>query len=255
MEEKKKCYYCGSTHKVTNYLNKGVYVCNKHRSQIREYGKVILSRNDPNVIRIYEDYAEFDTRDKYGNTNGTFIIDLDMVDFIKVNKMHKHYSGYACYKMKKDGKTINIRLHRYIMNVHNESPNIIVDHINQNKSDNRKCNLRLTTYEGNGRNVKEYSHNTSGHKGISWSKRDSCWEVYIHRHNKKISLGLYHDFNRAIYIREIAELVFFGEYSSQYEYLCNKYNKDKYIKYMESFKDLKEQEYNIKKCREVKNDR
>lgn len=228
----RKCYYCGSTDGTTNYLNKGIYICKKHQKQIRKYGKIKTTIYDANVIRIFDTYAEFDTRDKNGNVNGTFLIDLDIVDFVKTHKIYKSNEGYASYKIKKDDKTLNMRLHRYIMDVHNQSSSIFIDHINQNKYDNRRSNLRITTQEGNNRNVKEYSHNTSGHKGVSWSKQRNCWESYIHKNNKKINLGLYHDFNKAVAVREMAELIIYGEQSSEYEYLCKKYKKDEYESYL-----------------------
>lgn len=51
-----------------------------------------------------------------------------------------------------------IYLHRFIMNVHNYfTPDNYVDHINMNKLDNRKSNLRLCTN-------KENMENTIAHK-------------------------------------------------------------------------------------------
>lgn len=221
----RKCEICGSTNKVTNYLNKGKLLCQRHQRMLRDKGKIERTVNDPNEIRIYDDYAEFDTYNIKGEVNGTFKIDLNMITFIKTHKIHKHKDGYACYKYKdNNGQIKNMRLHRYIMNVHNsKDKTIIVDHINRNKQDNRKCNLRLVTFKDNTINTGLFSTNTSGHKGISWNKQRNIWEVYIHKNNKKIGLGYYTNYDRAIQVREIAEIMYFGNNNPEYQQLIKKY--------------------------------
>lgn len=225
----RRCEVCGSNIGVTDYLNQGKYICSKHQKQIKKYGMIKRSSKDSNEIRIYDEYAEFDTYNAKCEINGTFKIDLDIVDFIKTHKLHKH-DGYACYKKKiDDGRVINIRLHRYIMGLEDNANEKIVDHINRDRSDDRKCNLRIVTNEQNNRNVGMYSHNTSGHKGISWNKDHNGWEVYIHQYNKKINLSIYTDLERAIQVREIAEIVYFGKDSPRYEELIHKYIGNKLI--------------------------
>lgn len=222
---KRKCEICGSTDGVSDYLDRGQLLCNRHKSHIRSYGFIKRTITDCNEIREFNDYAEFDTYSKDGEVNGTFKIDLDMVDFIKKHKCHKHYDGYATLHIKdKNGIDKKVRLHRVVMNmIEDKDEGKIIDHINRDKSDNRKCNLRIVSHETNNRNTGMYCHNTSGVKGISWNKKTSTWEVYIHQHNKKINLGRYKDKNKAINVREIAEIIYFGKDSPRYEELINKY--------------------------------
>lgn len=222
--DSRKCEVCGSTHGTTLYLGKR-YLCQKHKAQVRDYGRVKRTTKDPNEIRIYDTYAEFDTYNIEGEVNGTFKINLDIVDFVKTHKMYKHKDGYACYKFKdKNNKTKNMRLHRYVMRVHDKNDNeTVVDHIDRDKSNNLRSNLRLVEYLDNIVNTGILCTNTSGHKGISWDKRSGKWEAYIHQHNKKISLGIYTDFDKAVEVREIAEVIYFGEKNPNYETLINKY--------------------------------
>jgi hypothetical protein len=51
--------------------------------------------------------------------------------------------------------------------VHGEMPDLIVDHINRNRADNRIKNLRLATPRESTLNCGNYSNNTSGFKGVS----------------------------------------------------------------------------------------
>ena len=74
------------------------------------------------------------------NTGNYAIVDED--DFDMVNKLspwHENDQGYAVKKTKINGKSISIRMHALI----NGTPKgLVTDHINGNKLDNRKENLR-----------------------------------------------------------------------------------------------------------------
>lgn len=88
-----------------------------------------------------------------------------------------------------------------------EWPEDQLDHINQDKSDNRWINLRKADNSLNHLNVTSYAHNSSGFKGVSWEKRRSKWEAYIQLNKKKIHLGY---FDSAIAANE-ARLAFESE--------------------------------------------
>lgn len=53
------------------------------------------------------------------------------------------------------------------------------------------------------------SNNTSGVKGVSWSKSRQLWETYIQIHGKRINLGRYADFTEAVKVRKEAEEKYF----------------------------------------------
>lgn len=74
----------------------------------------------------------------------------------------------AAYARAKIGKS-NVVLHRFL---YPEIPKgMQTDHINQNKLDNRSCNLRFCSGEGNARNRGIKKNNTSGFKGVSSHKK------------------------------------------------------------------------------------
>jgi HNH endonuclease/AP2 domain len=80
-----------------------------------------------------------------------------------------------------------------------------LDHINEDKSDNRIINLRLATRAQNMQNVARHKHNTSGHKGVSWLKSHAKWRAYIFNEYKQTHLGLYATFEEAVNARLKAE--------------------------------------------------
>lgn len=52
--------------------------------------------------------------------------------------------------------------------------------------------------------------NTSGRTGVSWDKARNKWQVRINKDNKIIQLGRYDDFELACFVREEAELKYYG---------------------------------------------
>ncbi len=54
-----------------------------------------------------------------------------------------------------------------------------IDHINRIKDDDRWSNLRHVSHQCNMRNSKVNIKNTSGIKGVSWSKKAQKWVAYI----------------------------------------------------------------------------
>jgi hypothetical protein len=77
-------------------------------------------------------------------------------------------------------------LHRLIMK---PPPGMRVDHINMDKLDNRKENMRLATQSQNMANRGPQKNNTSGYKGVSWDKARKKWSSCIKVHGVIIHLG------------------------------------------------------------------
>lgn len=58
--------------------------------------------------------------------------------------------------------------------------NLYTDHVNRNKLDNRKVNLRWVTASENAKNVGVHKDTKSGVKGVSYKKgRKSCWQARV----------------------------------------------------------------------------
>lgn len=68
-------------------------------------------------------------------------------------------------------------------------PEIGIDHINGDKTDNRWGNLRLATKSQNGMNRPAQSNNTSGYKGVSRNRKR--WAASIHEDGLKRHLGTF----------------------------------------------------------------
>ena len=121
----------------------------------------------------------------------TFYIDYE--DFEKVSKYFWTYcNGYA-------RKSNNRQpMHRFVLGLGEaERYKIEVDHINRNRLDNRKSNLRIVTRQENMYNKSEYKNNTSGIKGVKWNKDRQKWQVQINHNKKRIHFFFFSDLEEA----------------------------------------------------------
>lgn len=87
--------------------------------------------------------------------NKNVLIDNDDIEIFDKFKWHISDSGYVVWRGLLNGKKKTIRLHRLIIHADDDQ---IVDHINRNKLDNRKCNLRCTTQSVNMRNTERFEN-------------------------------------------------------------------------------------------------
>ena len=96
--------------------------------------------------------------------------------------------------------------HRIIYKIfHAEEPQGFIDHKNQNKTDNRIENLCVVSKQGNARNQKRFSTNTSGVCGVHYRKDKKKWAAEIWD-KRKIHLGIFSTKKAAISARKQAEI-------------------------------------------------
>lgn len=139
------------------------------------------------------------------NCEDSFKVDKEDYEKIKDYCWYKNARGYVTSTV--NNKTIKI--HQIIMDGKG------IDHINGDKLDNRKKNLRFCTTAENVRNVGLRSNNTSGITGVSYSNREGKWKANIIYNGTFIRLGTFADKENAIKARKEAEQKYFGEFAYQ----------------------------------------
>lgn len=153
--------------------------CNKHYKQIYSHGTIqdrtIYTLNEINIIN---DYAEINLYDKNGNVIAKTVIDIDDIDKCKNIKWGINSNGYARHG--KSGKL----LHHLIFNITKLPKDLVCDHINRNRLDNRKSNLRIITKSEN-------CFNRTNVLGYSYIKSINKYFAYIKRNGYTINLGYY----------------------------------------------------------------
>jgi hypothetical protein len=65
------------------------------------------------------------------------------------------------------------------------------DHIDGNKQNNQRSNLRSATHMQNLQNKKRTKQNKSGMKGVFFDRRDKKWRACINSQNKQYGLGYF----------------------------------------------------------------
>lgn len=105
-----------------------------------------------------------------------------------------------------------IRMHRQILDLL-ENQTLVVDHINHDSLDNRDENLRACTQQQNVFNYSIRSDNTSGHPGVSWSKKNRKWVVTMKVGVKSRYFGSYLSFEEACAHQVQIARKYFGEYA------------------------------------------
>lgn len=124
------------------------------------------------------------------------LADLEDFNLLCNHSWHFHTGGYI--ECRVNGK--NELIHRLIMkNYYDlESCNLEVDHINLNKLDNRKSNLRLATHCANQMNRIKQSNNTSGYKGIIWDESRKLWRVQFNSNGLRYNIGRFPTIEEAV---------------------------------------------------------
>ena len=115
-----------------------------------------------------------------------------------VSKSRTAKSGYIAGTLHHEGYiTIGVNGNVYPSHrlawlyVYGEFPIDKIDHINQIRNDNRIVNLRDCNNSENLKNIKIYSSNTSGYKGVSYHKLSGRWSATAQLNSKQYHLGLF----------------------------------------------------------------
>ena len=144
-------------------------------------------------------------------TQGKFAL-VDNEDFEWLNQWKWYFrNGYAVRGIwNNDKKNMDtIRMHRIIIRAPENSQ---VDHVDGNKLDNRRVNLRLCSPLQNKRNQKLYKNNKSGFKGVSLHVDNPYkrWVAQIRVEGKLLHLGYFLDKYLASQTYQKAARKYFG---------------------------------------------
>lgn len=95
-----------------------------------------------------------------------------------------------------------------------DKTDLTIDHINGNKADNRKENLRPATASENNANTAKFM-GAQPVIGVYWVKRNNKYISKITKDNVQYNLGLHEDFDDALRARLQGEKEYFGEFAPQ----------------------------------------
>lgn len=191
MPEKRICSYCGNEVFVPHCRTKQekffcTTECFKNFRKTNQYIKC------EGFYKIVVNTAKYGIKE--------ILIDED--DLLKAQKYHWYVQDeYATANIKENGKRNTIRLHRLVLNYFDK---LYIDHINHNRLDNRKCNLRLVTGSQNQQNL---TPKKDGYRGVY--KSGDKFKAQIKVNGKDMYLGTFKLFEDAKKARIEAEQKYF----------------------------------------------
>lgn len=175
--------------------------------------EMLHSRKKYNIYDLSGEYGVGYASNVNSQNDNRFYFDLEDYDKIKDYCWCFKDDDYLTTNIiGNDGKKTSLMLHQLILPT---QEGFMPDHIHgeQSRNDNRKSNLRVVTKSQNAMNQKIRSDNTSGVKGVYWSKKANKWAADIAKDGKRYYLGVFTSFDDAVKARKEAERKYFGEYS------------------------------------------
>jgi hypothetical protein len=144
-------------------------------------------------------------------------VDPEWYEELKKYKWHVNMEGkggkgyYATRMIRRGGKCIKIWMHKVVLPV---PKGFVVDHINRDKLDNRRANLRVVTPKQNVWNSERgKNQGLSKYKGVTWDRRSKKWRAVLCADGKHIRLGYFTDEEDAARAYDRAALKYKGEFA------------------------------------------
>lgn len=128
-------------------------------------------------------------------TQGKFAkVDDDMFKYLNQWKWYFSNTGYAQRESSRKQGRRSILMHRVI---NNTPKGMETDHINMNRLDDQKENLRSCSHQENQQHKKIYKNNKSGYRGVTFRKDKSKWEAYIGAGGRRNHIGYFENAEEA----------------------------------------------------------
>jgi tellurite resistance-related uncharacterized protein len=124
---------------------------------------------------------------RVGLVTFAWVDDAD-AELVEAYRWYCSHNGYAMSTAR--GRS-TLRMHRLVMGIERGDCRQ-VDHINRDKMDNRRGNLRLVTPAQNCQNVPAHG-GTSQHRGVHWNTRHGGWVALVVLNGRHHYLGLHDD--------------------------------------------------------------
>lgn len=133
----------------------------------------------------------------------------------KILKPNVSYSGYLYLNLRTNNKTKAFRIHQLVVmaflnHIPNGKMDLVVDHINDVKTDNRLENLQVVSQRENCK--KTQGNYSSKYKGVSWHNTRKKWRVGITSNGKQKHLGYFtNEYDAHLKYQEVLEEITKGQ--------------------------------------------
>lgn len=125
-----------------------------------------------------------------GALRGISLVDAEDAFWLIEWPWRLHSAGYAFRGEKRRGRYRTILLARLLLGLRDGDP-LTADHINRDRLDNRRSNLRVVTRAQNNQNVTSRRGSSSTYRGVSWNKRLGKWQATATCAGRRVHLGFF----------------------------------------------------------------
>lgn len=192
------CCVCGAP--FSSHFDGKPY-CNLHYLRMKANGAPdLVGRKRTNTYEVQGETTVVTTR-----AGRTFFVDTADLEQVKRYSWCYSKTGYLVANI--GGRVV--KLHRYLLQ---PDDGVIVDHINGDPADNRRCNLRLCTNTQNSRNSSASKNSSTGVLGVKRVKGGK-YVAQITVDRKQITIGRYTTIEEAAAARQEAERRYFKEFA------------------------------------------
>lgn len=122
---------------------------------------------------------------------------------MRAGSIHKA-SGYRRIKI----DNVNYQEHRLAFLYMTGSVPQVVDHIDQDRSNNKWCNLRASTHAENSMNIGATRKSKTGHQGVYYNAKKFKYQAYITKQGRKVWQQSFDSCSEAVEARRVKLLEF-----------------------------------------------
>ena len=145
------------------------------------------------------------------NIGKTFTF-VDLTDYEYLKQWNWCFDGRYAYRREfKSGKVTKFYMHKQLLST---PKGFDTDHINGDKLDNRRCNLRIATRGQNNANTPKQKGCSSRYRGVCWHSQRNKWKAEIKVNQTKKHLGVFINEEDAARAYDAAAKQAFGDYAT-----------------------------------------
>lgn len=168
--------------------------CSTHYYRLRKHGSLDLPvRPEPVVEVAPPSWPHIPLVSGGGRWAAGFVrsyarVDQEDLEWLGSYRWHQQSGSRRGYAARMDGR-LTILMHREILDLARGNP-LQGDHINRNRIDNRRSNLRIVDLHEQAQNMSAHRDSVSGVRGVipAWGGR---WFAYVHYRGQVLNLGYY----------------------------------------------------------------
>lgn len=141
----------------------------------------------------------------YKDQEERVLIDYDDIEKVSQKRWYLTTNGYVMHSVSRSEK---LYLHKYVSGIKD-----MCDHINGDRLDCRKKNLRPATPSQNSANKGRHKSTSAIYPGVYWREDCRKYRAKIRVDSKQINLGHFATAEEAIEAKKEAETKYFGEFA------------------------------------------